>query len=185
MTSVAVGGDCRKAIERSTPPRNGATPRTCIRLYLRQAGPPTAAAQDRGPGPRPAEDDRNRDLVPRRRHAGRARHRGHAGGCGQAVRRPPTPRRHAGHALLPCRRRPGPAAGHRRDPPGGQALTPRQIRRSWLIPSASRPSAGAADGVSGRRRLPGVRSSARAGVPGHPGDHYPGGVYVGGYGGRR
>jgi DNA-binding FrmR family transcriptional regulator len=55
-------------------------------------------------------------------------------------------------------------------------------RYGWgrLIPPASRPSAGAADGASGRRRLPGVRSSARAGSPGiRAGVTTPGGYMLG------
>jgi heavy metal translocating P-type ATPase len=66
------------------------------RLHPRQGRLPPAPAPYRGPGPRPAEDDRRGQVLHRHPHPGRRRHQGPAGGRPRPARRAPQPLRRPG-----------------------------------------------------------------------------------------
>jgi cation-transporting P-type ATPase A/B/Cu+-exporting ATPase len=65
-------------------------------LLPRQGQLPQAPAPDRGPGPRPAADDRRGQVLHRHPHPGIRGHQGTAGGGPRPARGPPRPLRRAG-----------------------------------------------------------------------------------------
>ena len=81
------------------PLRTGSQDRTeteHARLHPRQGQLPPAPAPNRGPGPRPAADDRRRQVLHRHPYPGISGHQGTAGGGPRPARRAPQPLRHPG-----------------------------------------------------------------------------------------
>ena len=76
-----------------------------VRLHTRQGQLPQAAAPHRGPGPRPAADDRGGQVLHRHPHPGRRRDQGPAIGRPRPARGASQPLRHAGRGRRRRRRR--------------------------------------------------------------------------------
>jgi len=94
------------------------------RLHPRQGQLPPPPAPHRGPGPRPAADDRRGQVLHRRPHPGRRGHQGAAGGRPRPARGTPQPLREPGNGR---RRR-----GRRRQGQGGVGSD--RAPRAVLIP---------------------------------------------------